>query len=197
MHETSRRRCIHAVQGSRTPFSSSKLGPKWRAAGWFGVDPPHLIRLKSFGRSSGGGVGDAEDGEGVAVREVGALQPPGPGSMNVPAPAGYWAQHVHNCLPGGVSVEITPVLVSVVRAPCAPWREAVRGNRPGPGRTRGPSESGGHGSPAGSGGDVIVKSGPSESGRGRGARPERREHERSGQRASCDQAWNPPWMVTG
>ncbi len=42
--------------------------PKRRAAGWFGLDPSHLILLKPLGRSSSGGVGDAEDGEGVAVR---------------------------------------------------------------------------------------------------------------------------------
>jgi hypothetical protein len=35
-------------------------------------------------------------------------RPPGPGSMNVSAPAGCWVQHVHNCL---FRVEIARAMV--------------------------------------------------------------------------------------
>ncbi len=120
------------------------------AAGWFGVDPPHLIRLISLGRSSWWlrdeareGVDDAEGGEGLAVREVGALQTRGPCTC------------LH-LLVAGASTSTIAFRVGIAQrwwcclGPLYPMARSRAGRQAGPGSNLGPSESGGRESPAGS-----------------------------------------------
>ncbi len=68
-------------------------------------------------------------------------RPPGPGSMNVPAPAGCWAQHVHNCL----------FLVEIARAMVWSGPPVPYGARPCGATGRAREELGAHPSPVGMG----------------------------------------------
>ena len=130
---------ILAAQGNRTPFASPDGEQR---GGWGRPAPPSQILSVEGGshgiaRSAKGREGvDEVPRPGWGSRTRGRRSPtsrPASPAWNVPAPARCWAQHVHNCLWGGVAHAGSSPTVELVSGPLCPWREAggITGRAPG------------------------------------------------------------------